>query len=303
MDASEGVWYDRQYTEGHTMENIIAKRVQQVTLTKTQQKIADYFIRNPERVGMCSSMEVAKEIGVSDASIIRFARTIGYEGFADLKTDIYNNLAQQATGGLNSLSLAERLERHRARFGDQASKSAYMKMVEYNVERTFQENADETFTQSAALLRQAEHRYVIGFRGCTGVASQFAWLLRLLLDHVIYIGDEGTGGIGSLQDIGERDCAFFFSVSRYYKSDLRLAQLAKQRGAKLCVIADSVLSPLAEMADVTILVETQRISFFQSMSAVNTVSEYLLSLLVHGNEDAYRQRAEERDVLTEETRL
>ena len=45
---------------GDIMENIIAKRVHQVTLTKTQQKIAAYFIRNPERVGICSSMEVAR---------------------------------------------------------------------------------------------------------------------------------------------------------------------------------------------------------------------------------------------------
>ena len=30
-------------------------------------------------------MDIAKEIGVSDASIIRFARAIGYEGFTDLK--------------------------------------------------------------------------------------------------------------------------------------------------------------------------------------------------------------------------
>lgn len=39
-----------------------------------------------------SSMDVAKEIGVSDASIIRFARAIGYLGFTDLKNDIYNSL-------------------------------------------------------------------------------------------------------------------------------------------------------------------------------------------------------------------
>lgn len=285
------------------MENIIAKRVQQVTLTKTQQKIADYFVRNPERVGMCSSMEVAQEIGVSDASIIRFARTIGYKGFADLKNDIYNTLANQATGGINSLSLAERLDFHRAKYGDSDSKAAYMKMVEYNLERTFQENTDEVFVQAAALLRQAQHRYVIGFRGCRGVASQFAWLMRLLLDHVIYIGDEGTGGIGSLQDIQPTDCAFFFSVSRYYKSDLRLVQLARKRGTKICVITDSVLSPLTDYADLMLLVETRRIGFFQSMSAMNMVSEYLLSLLVHGNEDTYHQKAEERDELTSETRL
>ena len=285
------------------MENIIAKRVQQVSLTKTQQKIADYFIRNPERVGMCSSMEVAREIGVSDASIIRFARTIGYEGFSDLKNDIYSSLAQQATGGINSLSLAERLDIHRATYGDTESKSAYLKMLQYNLERTFQENSDESFARAVKMLRGATHHYVIGFRGCIGVASQFAWLMRLLLDHVIYIGDEGTGGVGSLQDISSEDCAFFFSVSRYYKSDLRLAQLAKKRNAQICVITDSVLSPLTDLADVILLAETRRISFFQSMSALNMISEYLLSLLVRGNEDRYHRTAEERDEITQETRL
>lgn len=285
------------------MENIIAKRVQQVTLTKTQQKIADYFIRNPERVGMCSSMEVAKEIGVSDASIIRFARAIGYEGFSDLKNDIYNSLANQATGGINSLSLTERLNVHRATYGGKETKESYLKMLQYNLERTFQENSEEVFSRAAEMLRQAEHHYVIGFRGCTGVASQFAWLLRLLLDHVICIGDEGTGGMGSLQDIGERDCAFFFSVSRYYKSDLRLAKLARKRGAQICVITDSVLCPLADLADLVLLAETRRISFFQSMSALNMIYEYLLSLLVESREEAYHQKAEERDELTEEMRL
>lgn len=285
------------------MENIIAKRVQQVSLTKTQQKIADYFIRNPERVGMCSSMEVAKEIGVSDASIIRFARTIGYEGFSDLKNDIYNSLAMRATGGINSLSLAERLDIHRSCYGDTETKDVYMKMVQYNLERTFQENSDETLGAAVDMLRQAEHHYVIGFRGCRGIANQFAWLMRILLDHVVFIGDEGTGGVGSLQDISCRDCAFFFSVSRYYKSDLRLAQLARKRGAKICVITDSVLSPLADLSDVLLLVETRRISFFQSMSAMNAISEYILSALVQGNEEIYHQKVEERDALTEEMRL
>ena len=285
------------------MENIIAKRVHQVTLTKTQQKIADYFIRNPERVGICSSMEVAREIGVSDASIIRFARAIGYDGFADLKNDIYNSLAEQATGGINSLSLAERLEAHQSKYGDMDSKTAYMKMQQYNLERTFQENSDASFAKAAGMLRQAQHRYVIGFRGCTGVASQFAWLMRFLLDHVVYIGDEGTGGVGMLQDIQDEDCVFFFSVSRYYKSDLRLAQLARKRNAKLCVITDSVLSPLSDLADVILLAETRRISFFQSMSAMNLISEYLLSMLVCGSEEIYHEKAEERDELTSDMRL
>ena len=212
----------------------------------------------------------------------------------------YNNLAQRATGGINILALTERLERHRAKYGDTDSKSAYMKMFPYNLERTFQENTEETFARAVEMLHKAVHHYVIGFRGCTGVAGQFAWLLRFLVDHVIYIGGEGSGGVGSLQGIQPEDYAFFFSVSRYYRSDLRLAQLAKKRGARICVITDSVLSPVADLADVILLVETQRISFFQPMSAMTLVAEDLISALVQRNESVYRQKAEERDELTKD---
>ena len=55
------------------MENVIADRVKNARLTKAQQKIAEYFIQKPKRVGMSFSMEAAKAIGVSDASITPFA--------------------------------------------------------------------------------------------------------------------------------------------------------------------------------------------------------------------------------------
>ena len=89
------------------MDNIIAAKIQNTPLTKTQEKIARFFLKNQSRIGSLSSMEAAKEIGVSDASIIRFARAIGYEGFADLKEDFYNSLIENAYSGM---SLTERLD-------------------------------------------------------------------------------------------------------------------------------------------------------------------------------------------------
>ena len=72
--------------------NRLSDRLKGAKLTPQQRRIADYFFKNQERIGNMSSMDVAKEIGVSDASIIRFARAIGYLGFTDLKNDIYNSL-------------------------------------------------------------------------------------------------------------------------------------------------------------------------------------------------------------------
>ena len=285
------------------MENVIAARVKTARLTKAQQKIAEYFLQNPERVGISSSMEVAKAIGVSDASITRFARAIGYEGFTDLKNDIYNNLAAKAAGGVNSLSLVERFDNNQAVYGGGDARMAFLKHLQYNLERTFQHNAEEQFDRVAAMLIHAEHRYIVGFRGCLGVAGQFAWLLRFLLDHVVSVSDEGPGGVGSLQDIGEKDCAVFFSVSRYYRSDLRLMELARKRGAGICLITNHILSPLSEPADVVMIAETKHAGFFNSTTAINTISEYLVTKIAQTCSEVYRQKADERDTLTEDLRL
>lgn len=284
------------------MENVIADRVKNTRLTKSQRKIAEFFVQHPERVGMSSSMEMARAIGVSDASITRFARAIGYEGFTDLKNDIYSSLASQAAGGINNLSLAERFEANRTQFGGD-SPAEYIGVIQYNLERTFRQNGEQQFQEAADLLRNAEHRYIIGFRGCLGVASQCAWLLRFLLDHVIHICDEGPGGIGSLQDIQPGDCALLFSMNRFYKTDLRLARLARDRGASVILVTNSVLSPLAELAHILLIAESKNVSFFNSSMALNLISEYLVTRLAQLLPEDYRRRASERDELTEELRL
>lgn len=285
------------------MNNIIAERIKNVSLTKTQIKIADYFIRNPEKVGICSSMEVAQEIGVSDVSITRFARAIGYSGFTDLKNDIYNSLASRATGGVNSLSMSDRFDFNRARFHGRASGADFIKVSQYNIDKTFQQNNADQFENVASMLIDAKHRYIIGFRGCKGVVTQCVWLLRFIIDHVIPIADEASGGVGALQDIEKDDCALFFSVSRYYKSDIRLAELVKKRGGKFCLVTDSMLSPLVSLADEVILVETRHMSFFNTMLPLHMVVEYLITIIAQKEEDGYKEKADERDRLTEELRI
>lgn len=285
------------------MENVIAERVKHAALTKAQLKIADYFARYPEKVGISSSMEVAKEIGVSDASITRFARAIGYDGFTDLKNDIYNSLAMQATGGIGTLSLTERFSVNRAGFGTLHVKTDYIKNTQYMLERAFQQNSDEAFECIISALMNANHRYIVGFRGCRGVADRFAYLLRVIADHVLSISDEGPGGISMIQDIGQDDCVVIFSVSRYYKQDDRIVRIAKARGAKVCVITDGIVSPLTKNADVVLLAETKSMSYFQSTTSVNIIAEYVLMQLAERCQENYNNRAAERDEMTEELRL
>ncbi len=243
------------------MENVIAERAAGVKLTKSQVKIAQFMIDNPELVGRSSSLELANAIGVSDVSITRFARALGYAGFTELKNDIYDTIARQAAQGFGSMTLNERLEANRERFGSAVSREDFVNIQKYNLERTLAQNSDASYESFVAALYSASACYVVGFRGCKGPAQRFAWLLGVLSLRSCLIDDEGVGGVDQMLRAEKGDCAVFFSVSRYYKSDVRLARLAKSHGAKLCLITDSVLSPLASMADAVLTVEVRQMSF------------------------------------------
>lgn len=57
-------------------------------LTKSQQQIARYLVENPGQVAFLSITELAKETGVSEATIVRYAKELGFSGFQELKERI-----------------------------------------------------------------------------------------------------------------------------------------------------------------------------------------------------------------------
>lgn len=285
------------------MSNEIEERIKTMKLTRAQQQIAEYIVRNPERVGMSSSMEIAKEIGVSDVSVIRFARALGYDGFTAFKSDIYTNMVSKLTQGKRDLSLEERFYVNQKDHDGPISKLEYIKQIQYDVHKTIEQNENKQFDEVVDMLVKAKHRYIAGLRGCIGVAYQTAWFLRFALDHVIDVTDAGTGGIGSLQDISQDDCLIVFSVSRYYKGDANMVKLAHKRKAKICVITDRMLSPFEKLADVILLAETKQLSFFHSTIPLTTIAEYLIARVTQIQSKPYYAKVKERDELTDYLRI
>ncbi|MBO6041079.1 MAG: MurR/RpiR family transcriptional regulator, partial [Oscillospiraceae bacterium] len=226
------------------MENVIAERVSRARLSKSLRKIADYLIINPEEIGLCSSSELARRIGVSDSSVTRFARAIGYSGYPEMKSDLYAHMTASATGDISLLSMTERFTANQSRFRGQESIDVFEKVTQRAIEAVLRQNSQEQLDRVVDGLIAAKHHYVFGCRGSKGVAYQCAWLLRFLLDHVIEISIEGYGGIGLVQDIAPGDCLVMFSVTRLYKNDLETARLAKGRGAKLYLFTNSYTSPI-----------------------------------------------------------
>ena len=63
--------------------NEIAAKIQKLSLTQKDRIIADYILEHLDMIGLQTSTTLAQDIGVSDTSVIRFIRKLGFKGYAD----------------------------------------------------------------------------------------------------------------------------------------------------------------------------------------------------------------------------
>ncbi|MCC7276256.1 MAG: MurR/RpiR family transcriptional regulator, partial [Alphaproteobacteria bacterium] len=68
-------------------------------LTKSQRAIADHIVKDPKGAAFLSAKELARMIDVSDASVVRFARALGYDGYPDLVGDLKQEILVAAGWG------------------------------------------------------------------------------------------------------------------------------------------------------------------------------------------------------------
>ena len=63
------------------MEELAAK-IQRLSLTHAERRIAEYILEHLDTIGLQTSTALAQDIGVSDTSIIRFIRKLGFKGYS-----------------------------------------------------------------------------------------------------------------------------------------------------------------------------------------------------------------------------
>ncbi len=280
------------------LSGTLADRIRESKLTKTQEKIANYFLKNQERIGNLSSQEVAQEIGVSDASIIRFSRVIGFSGYAELKTYIYGMLVENAFSGL---SLSQRMDQNADRYGKEDAANRYLEISHRNVDNVFRYCRIEQVEALADRIVSAQRRYIVGLRGCRGIALNCSRILAFMLPSVTCITDGECASISMLQDLAETDVAVLFAFSRYYKVDVKYLEIMKARGTYIAMVTDEAAGALSTYADIVFAVPTENMAFFHSTLGATVFAELLLNLVEKRIE--CRSRIEERDAVLEDQRI
>ena len=79
------------------MDCITKLKEMKETFTKTEKKISEYILENLEAIKGMRAKELGEFIGISQPSIIRFAKKLGYKGFPEFKIALSEAIIRKKT--------------------------------------------------------------------------------------------------------------------------------------------------------------------------------------------------------------
>ena len=282
------------------MDQKVLQKIEDMHFTKSQARIADYIVKNPKRIAGMTAREAGKEIGVSDATVIRFARALGFEGYPQLQEQIQKELRENNDKiGRHSLYDRYVLQMKRYEEGHGHMKEV-LRLMAMNLETSIRQNQEESYGRVASALLKADAKVIIGLRGGQAPAQQFSRLLSMITKNTMVITKDDQESLTSLMDLSEKDLAVFLNFPRYYKVDEKIAGILKKKGVRIVLITDSMASPVAKDAWEILLVETEHCGFFHSMLGVEAVLEYLMILMCWQQPEKFARRLGERDQILDE---
>ena len=100
-----------------------------------------------------------------------------------------------------------------------------------------------------------------------------------------------------MYSIGEKDCLIAFSFPRYSQKIISAVKFARSKGARVIVVTDSDLSPLAEFATYTLTAQSDMASFMDSLVAPISIINAIIVEITNRREKQIVARFDELERL------
>jgi len=253
----------------------------QRSFTHSELRVAEWVEGSFEMVAFQTVSEMAKATGVSEATIVRFARKLGYDSFSAMQRDVQEGLQQQ-------FSLGDKLQRALGNDAEGPLARAYARDLD-NLRRTYERIEEPDFAAAVRAIAHARRVGVVGLRASAGSATYLSFALQLVRPRVAAIRHDLDHVHEQLLDYEPGDTIVAVSLAKPARRTLAVVREARDRcGATVVAITNSRVSAVGRLADVVIPVAGE--GTFNSYAAVASVS----GALVDGVASALRDSATAR---------
>lgn len=215
-------------------------------MTKSEIKIATYFLENTDSFAFETLDEIAEKIGTSTTSVIRFCRKLGFLGYKEFQNEV-------RTVVKSNLSLPAKLERIADDSPDNLKHFQIVKNVISCIDKTFQNISSDLIYAASNTISEAKRVFCFGLKESFAL-SHYAYTRFLTMRSNVFILSAGQGGeIESVLSLKKGDVCIFFLFHRYTNPAPQILELLKSRGVTVILITSLPCDSVQDNADILLL--------------------------------------------------
>ncbi len=235
----------------------VAARIGELSgsLTRSERLVAEVVLARPQLVAFGTVADLASAAGAGAATVVRLAAKLGFDGFTGLQASVRDDLGRQ---------LRPAAERIREQSGGPLVEQ--LSAVERSNVQSSLSGVDAATLDIAArrLADQTARVLVLSGDASRGVAQQFAGDLGVLRDDVVLVDGNEIAVARHLALLRSTDVLVVLDLRRYERWVVDAARTAAAAGVWSVALTDSVLSPLAAVADATFVISAASSGPFDS---------------------------------------
>lgn len=239
-------------------------------LTKSEKRIADFIRKNQEESAFLSAAEIADLLDLSEATLVRFARSLDFDSYPHMRQVLQDNFRRRIThssrlrGRLDDLqSGGDILERLTATEVD------YLTQALESIDRSEMQKAIE-------LIRTHNRIFVFGL----GPSISLVDLLQVRLSRfgktVVSLTNSGREMLEPLLSLQPSDLVFVICFFDQNPALRLMLDYSNKIGSKIIMLTDTLDSIFRDQVDVTLSARRGPFGEFHSLVVPMTVINALL---------------------------
>ncbi|MGB0784734.1 MAG: MurR/RpiR family transcriptional regulator [Alphaproteobacteria bacterium] len=202
--------------------------------------IGQFILDKPEQAALMRISDISERLAVQPSAVIRFSKAVGFNGFSEVQKILRSDMVQA------SPSYFERIE---SRDGLKGPLDRFAALGVHSLQNLPSQNKFDT---AVKMLCKARTIHSLGLRRAYGVAAYFSYLLSGFDAEVSQIEFSVHMNKLALSTVRPGDLLFVISFPNYSIEVLEAIKVAKEREARVIVLTDSEVSPVAQGADLVL---------------------------------------------------
>ncbi|KKO52696.1 MurR/RpiR family transcriptional regulator [Paenibacillus sp. DMB20] len=235
-------------------DNILIKiRDMKDSLTPVERTLAEYILDNLEEIPHLSIKSLAQLTKTSDASVLRFCKTMGYSG--------YRSFIVSISASLGSMDEEQKHQYTDIQPGDDLTTiiSNISRNNIKSIEDTLSVINKEAIARAVKVLRECKRIVFFGI-GASGLVGIDAEQKFTRINKMCHTYTDGHSQLTAATLLEKNDVAIFISNSGNTVEILDALDIAKKNGANIIAITKYNKSELAEKANIVLSISTPELT-------------------------------------------